>query len=138
VKICDFGLAKYSSGSITKTSYTAASSARTLEYASPERLLLGRRSKKDDVYAFGILMYVIATSLSPYSNIDSSDVERVVKNGARPGIEEWEEGGGYSRELTRQVVVPYCQLARQCWSKEAAERPTFEVIYAKLTALTKP
>jgi serine/threonine protein kinase len=134
VKLCDFGLAKYSSGSVTKTSYTA-SSARTLEYSSPERLVRCKRSRQDDVYAFGILMYVIATSLGPYSDIDSSDVERAVRNGARPEIEEWEEEAEYSPELMEGVVGPYCELARQCWSEKPAERPAFEAIYGRLAAL---
>jgi serine/threonine protein kinase len=135
VKICDFGLAKYSSSCVTNRSTTAAASARTLEYSSPERLLRGRRSKPDDVYAFGILMYFIATSLSPYSDIGSEDVERVVRNGVRPDIEEWEEGGEYSPEVMQGVVGPYCKLARQCWHEVAAQRPGFDVIYTKLDAL---
>jgi serine/threonine protein kinase len=138
VKLCDFGLAMYSSGSITKTSTTTtASSARTLEYSSPERLLRGRRSRQDDVYAFGIVMYVIASSLSPYIGIDSADVERVVKNGARPEIEQWEQeqGAVHSSRRMQRVVTPYCELARQCWSEKPAERPAFDAIYARLAAL---
>jgi serine/threonine protein kinase len=96
---------------------------------------MGRRSRQDDVYAFGIIMYFIATSRTPYSGIHSEDVERVVKNGARPEIEEWEEAEEYSPELVQGVVAPYCKLARQCWSGEPAERPAFEAIYARLTAL---
>jgi sterile alpha motif and leucine zipper containing kinase AZK len=134
VKICDFGLAKYSSSSVTNRA-PATGSARTLEYSSPERLLRGRRSKQDDVYAFGILMYFIATSRTPYSGIDSADVERVVKNGERPEIEEWEEGTEYSPELTQGVAEPYCDLARQCWSEKPVERPAFEAIYAQLATL---
>jgi sterile alpha motif and leucine zipper containing kinase AZK len=134
VKICDFGLAKYSSNSVTNLA-PATTSARTLEYSSPERLLRGRRSRQDDVYAFGIVMYFIATSRTPYSGIDSADLERVVKNGERPEIEEWEEGEDYSLELMQGVVAPYCELARQCWSEQPAERPDFEAIYARLAAL---
>jgi serine/threonine protein kinase len=134
VKICDFGLAKYSSNSVTNRGGTAAS-ARTLEYSSPERLLRGRRSKEDDVYAFGILLHFIATSLSPYSDISSEEVERVVKNGARPEIERWEEARAYSPVLMQLVVGPYCYLARQCWHEQPAQRPAFEDIYAQLDAL---
>jgi serine/threonine protein kinase len=155
VKICDFGLAKYSSSSLPNrgpasssarppanqgssslpSQAPATSSARTLEYSSPERLRRGRRSRQDDVFAFGIVMYFIATSRTPYSGIDSEDVERVVKNGERPEIEEWEEAEEYSPELMQGVVAPYCDLARQCWSEEPADRPAFEAIYAKLAAL---
>jgi hypothetical protein len=37
--------------------------------------------------------------------------------------------------LTRQVVGPYCKLARQCWDEQAGQRPSFEDIYARLAAL---
>jgi serine/threonine protein kinase len=134
VKICDFGLAKYSSSSVTNQA-PATFSARTLEYSSPERLLRCRRSRQDDVYAFGILMYFIATSRTPYGGISSAEVERAVNNGERPEIEEWEEAEEYSPELMQGVVAPYCELARQCWSNEPAERPAFEAIYARLAAL---
>jgi serine/threonine protein kinase len=134
VKICDFGLAKYSSSSITNQA-PATSSARTLEYSSPERLLRCRRSRQDDVYAFGILMYFIATSRTPYSGISSAEVERAVNNGERPEIEEWEEAEECSPELTQGVVGPYCELARQCWSGKPAERPAFAAIYARQAAL---
>jgi serine/threonine protein kinase len=138
VKICDFGLAKYSSTSLaTKQSqYTSGSvSNRTLEYSSPERLRRGRRSNQDDVYAFGVLLYVIATSRSPYSGIRTEDVQRIVEQGERPDIEEWEEGGDHGAALQERVVAPYCQLARQCWDQNPAARPSFEGIYARLDAL---
>jgi serine/threonine protein kinase len=112
-----------------------AQMARTLDYSSPERLRTFRRSKQDDVYAFGILMYFIATSRAPYRHIDFQDVERAVCNGVRPEIEEWEEAGEYSPALVQGVVVPYCELARQCWGEKAAQRPSFEAIYTRLAAL---
>jgi serine/threonine protein kinase len=138
VKICGFGLVKYSSTSLaTKQSqYTPGlASARTLEYSSPERIQRCRRSREDDAYAFGALLYVIATSRSPYSSTSSNEVETAVKNGRRPEIEEWEEGGDYGAALQERVVAPYCQLARQCWDQNPAARPSFEGIYARLDAL---
>jgi serine/threonine protein kinase len=134
VKICGFGLPKVISNSAT-TLDPATSSACTLEYSSPERLLRGRRSKQDDVYAFGILMYFIATSRTPYSDISSEDVETVVKKGTRPNIDEWEEGGEYIPETIEGVVRPFCELSRQCWHEKAAQRPALEYICGRLAAL---
>jgi fibroblast growth factor receptor 2 len=137
VKICDFGLAKYSASALTTKHLTSATaSARTLEYSSPERLRRGRHSKQDDVYAFGVLLYFVATSRSPYSGISAKDVERIVENGERPEIDEWEEAQGYGPELQGRLVAPYCELARQCWHERPAERPAFNVIYSRLENLT--
>jgi serine/threonine protein kinase len=70
-KICDFGLAKHAS-TTTASTYTPTTKAYTLEYTSPERLQEFTRSYQDDVYAFGIFMYFIASCDSPFHNIDKS------------------------------------------------------------------
>jgi serine/threonine protein kinase len=69
-KICDFGLAKHAS---TTTASTYTIKAYTLAYASPTRIQEFARSYQDDVYAFGILMYFIASCDSPFYNIDNSE-----------------------------------------------------------------
>ena len=74
VKICDFGLAKHASTTQTST-YTPTTKAYTLEYTSPERLLTFKRSFQDDVYAFGILMFFIATCDSPFHDIEKGACE---------------------------------------------------------------
>jgi serine/threonine protein kinase len=71
-KICDFGLAKHAA-TTTASTYTPASKAYTLEYTSPTRLQEFTRSYQDDVYAFGILMYFIATCDSPFHDIDKGE-----------------------------------------------------------------
>jgi serine/threonine protein kinase len=71
-KICDFGLAKHASTTTAPSSYTPATKAYTLEYTSPKRLQEFKRSYQDDVYAFGILMYFIASCESPFHDTDKS------------------------------------------------------------------
>jgi serine/threonine protein kinase len=131
VKICDFGLAKYSSSSVTSHSLRATS-ARTLEYSSPERNQDGLRTKLDDIYAFGILMHFIATSRSPYPDICAADLERVVRNGRRPDIGAWASEGEALGQHVRRVVEPYCDLARRCWHELPEQRPAFEAIFSGL------
>ena len=131
VKICDLGLATYTSSTITATQSTSAvGSALTRAYISPERLLKGKRSKEDDCYAFGILLYFIATSRSPYDrNISSAGVEELVRIRERPDFEAWKNGEDFSPEQMERVVGPFCELARQCWLEVPAQRPTFGDIH---------
>jgi serine/threonine protein kinase len=69
VKICDFGLAKHAATAMT-ASYIPTTTAFTREYTSPQRIINYIRTFEDDVYAFGILMFFIATSDAPYDHIE--------------------------------------------------------------------
>jgi serine/threonine protein kinase len=69
VKICDFGLAKHTATAMA-ASYIPTTPAFTREYTSPQRIVDFIRTFEDDVYAFGILMYFIATSNYPYEHIE--------------------------------------------------------------------
>jgi serine/threonine protein kinase len=71
-KICDFGLAMHAA-TTTASTCTPATKAYTLEYTSPTRLQEFTRSYKDDVYAFGIVMYFIASCESPFHDVDKGE-----------------------------------------------------------------
>jgi serine/threonine protein kinase len=135
VKICDFGLSKYSSSSINQ-SYTPAK-AYTLEYTSPERLREFTRSAQDDVYAFGILMYFIATSRTPFSNVSTHELKEAVIAGKRPDIQSWAAGSSSSSRTAgeQEVVEAYCELAQQCWHPDPGQRPGCPEILSRLSRL---
>jgi serine/threonine protein kinase len=131
--VCDFGLAKYNSSSMNNTYHQTK--AYTQEYTSPERLTTFRRTKEDDAYAFGILMYFLATSRSPFTDISAKDLDHAIAKGVRPDLDEWAGSQPHGPEAQRKVVEPYCALTRQCWHQQPEQRPDFDAIYARLTAM---
>jgi serine/threonine protein kinase len=135
VKICDFGLSKYRSSSISQI----ITKAYTLEYTSPERLRVFTRSVEDDVYAFGILMYFIATSCTPYSNVSAPELKGAVIAGIRPDIQSWAAGSSSSSSSRtageQEVVEAYCELAQQCWHPDPGQRPGCPEILSRLSRL---
>jgi serine/threonine protein kinase len=132
VKICDFGLSKYSSSSLNQ-GYSPVR-AYTPEYTSPERLRAFKRSPQDDVYAFGVLLYFIATSRSPYGDISSGELKEAVLSGVRPDIEGWASSGSYGTGM-QELVDGYCDLAQQCWHSETERRPGCAMILHRLSQL---
>jgi len=77
---------------------------------APELLLHGRASKASDVYAFGILLWELATGRRPYSGTPVGMLaHKVVQQGWRPA---WP--GGCSQPV--QVLV------EGCWTQDPAER----------------
>jgi serine/threonine protein kinase len=134
-KVCDFGLAKYNSSSMNQTYHQTK--AYTQEYTSPERLTSFRRSKPDDVYAFGILLYFLASSRTPFTDISAQDLDRAVVKGMRPDMEAWANSQQHSSVVTQQLVKPYCELTRQCWHQQPEQRPEFEAVFSRLTAMLR-
>jgi hypothetical protein len=119
VNVCNVGLAKYNSR----------------KYTSPERLTTFRCSKEDDAYAFGVLMYFLATSRTPFTDIAPQDLSRAIAKGVRPKLDEWAGTKRCEPEAQSLVVQPYCELARQCSHQQPEQRPGFETIYSRLTAI---
>lgn len=68
VKIIDFGLSASESRAPSDASY-----AVSLKYSSPQRLLDGRISYKDDVYALGCIIYKILSGRHPFNDLTSLD-----------------------------------------------------------------
>uniref|UniRef100_A0A3B3BAI8 Tyrosine-protein kinase n=1 Tax=Oryzias melastigma TaxID=30732 RepID=A0A3B3BAI8_ORYME len=79
VKVADFGLSRLMTGD----TYTAHAGAKfPIKWTAPESLAYNKFSIKSDVWAFGVLLWEIATyGMSPYPGIDLTQVyERLEKD----------------------------------------------------------
>ncbi|KYN32529.1 Tyrosine-protein kinase Abl [Trachymyrmex septentrionalis] len=117
VKVADFGLARL----MRDDTYTAHAGAKfPIKWTAPEGLAYNKFSTKSDVWAFGILLWEIATyGMSPYPGVDLTDVYHMLEK-------------GYRMECPPGCPTKVYDLMRQCWQWSAAERPTFKEIHLSL------
>ncbi|XP_061116491.1 tyrosine-protein kinase ABL1-like [Conger conger] len=114
VKVADFGLSRLMTGD----TYTAHAGAKfPIKWTAPESLAYNKFSIKSDVWAFGVLLWEIATyGMSPYPGIDLSQVYDLLEKEYRMDRPE-----GCPEEVY--------ELMRACWKWTPAERPSFAEIH---------
>merc|ERR1719410_1589007 len=114
VKVADFGLARL----IREDTYTAQPGAKfPIKWTAPEGLAYNKFTTKSDVWAFGILLWEIATyGSSPYPGVDLTDVYQLLESGYRMECPPGCPGRVYS-------------LMRECWHWEDGRRPAFRQIH---------
>ncbi|XP_025990584.2 tyrosine-protein kinase Abl isoform X3 [Solenopsis invicta] len=117
VKVADFGLARL----MRDDTYTAHAGAKfPIKWTAPEGLAYNKFSTKSDVWAFGILLWEIATyGMSPYPGVDLTDVYHMLEK-------------GYRMECPPGCPSKVYDLMRQCWQWSASDRPTFKEIHHSL------
>ncbi|KAG5865844.1 Tyrosine-protein kinase Abl, partial [Gonioctena quinquepunctata] len=117
VKVADFGLARL----MRDDTYTAHAGAKfPIKWTAPEGLAYNKFSTKSDVWAFGVLLWEIATyGMSPYPGVDLTDVYHMLEK-------------GYRMECPPGCPPKIYDLMRQCWQWHANERPTFKEIHHAL------
>ncbi|KAI5640898.1 protein tyrosine kinase domain-containing protein [Phthorimaea operculella] len=117
VKVADFGLARL----MRDDTYTAHAGAKfPIKWTAPEGLAYNTFSTKSDVWAFGVLLWEIATyGMSPYPGVDLADVYHMLEK-------------GYRMECPPGCPAPVYELMRGCWQWNAADRPTFREIHHAL------
>ena len=122
VKVADFGLARF----ICDDMYTAHPGAKfPIKWTAPEGLAYNRFTTKSDVWAYGILLWEIATyGMSPYPGVDLSDVYHLLET-------------GYRMEMPHQCHPELFSLMSECWEWDAAKRPMFSDISCKISDLSK-
>nr|XP_042903956.1 tyrosine-protein kinase Abl isoform X1 [Parasteatoda tepidariorum] len=120
VKVADFGLARL----MRDDTYTAHAGAKfPIKWTAPEGLAYNKFSTKSDVWAFGILLWEIATyGMSPYPGVDLTDVYHMLES-------------GYRMECPPGCPPRVYELMRQCWHWEPSERPTFKEIHLTLETM---
>ncbi|KAJ8666899.1 hypothetical protein QAD02_008561 [Eretmocerus hayati] len=117
VKVADFGLARL----MRDDTYTAHAGAKfPIKWTAPEGLAYNKFSTKSDVWAFGILLWELATyGMSPYPGVDLTDVYHMLEK-------------GYRMECPPGCPPKVYELMRQCWQWSASDRPTFKEIHHSL------
>ncbi|XP_067293611.1 tyrosine-protein kinase ABL1 isoform X2 [Pseudorasbora parva] len=110
VKVADFGLSRLMTGD----TYTAHAGAKfPIKWTAPESLAYNKFSIKSDVWAFGVLLWEIATyGLSPYPGIDLSQVYELLEK-------------DYRMDRPEGCPEKVYELMRACWRWNPAERPSF-------------
>ncbi|ETN59521.1 proto-oncogene tyrosine-protein kinase abl1 [Anopheles darlingi] len=117
VKVADFGLARL----MRDDTYTAHAGAKfPIKWTAPEGLAYNKFSTKSDVWAFGVLLWEIATyGMSPYPGIDLTDVFHKLES-------------NYRMERPPGCPLEVYDLMRKCWQWNAQDRPTFKSIHHDL------
>ncbi|XP_025410631.1 tyrosine-protein kinase Abl isoform X2 [Sipha flava] len=117
VKVADFGLARL----MRDDTYTAHAGAKfPIKWTAPEGLAYNKFSTKSDVWAFGVLLWEIATyGMSPYPGVDLTDVYHMLEK-------------GYRMDCPPGCPPNIYQLMKQCWQWAANERPSFKEIHHAL------
>uniref|UniRef100_A0A8C4SR36 Tyrosine-protein kinase n=1 Tax=Erpetoichthys calabaricus TaxID=27687 RepID=A0A8C4SR36_ERPCA len=114
VKVADFGLSRLMTGD----TYTAHAGAKfPIKWTAPESLAYNTFSIKSDVWAFGVLLWEIATyGMSPYPGIDLSQVYDLLEK-------------GYRMEQPEGCPPKVYELMRACWQWSSLDRPSFAKIH---------
>ncbi|XP_045324745.1 tyrosine-protein kinase ABL1 isoform X1 [Leopardus geoffroyi] len=114
VKVADFGLSRLMTGD----TYTAHAGAKfPIKWTAPESLAYNKFSIKSDVWAFGVLLWEIATyGMSPYPGIDLSQVYELLEK-------------DYRMERPEGCPEKVYELMRACWQWNPSDRPSFAEIH---------
>ncbi|VUZ43644.1 unnamed protein product [Hymenolepis diminuta] len=101
--------------------YTARNGAKfPIKWTAPEGLAYFRFSSKSDVWAFGVVLWELATyGLSPYPGVELHGVYQLLEK-------------GYRMQRPHGCPESVYSIMHRCWSWEAADRPTFAEIKAEL------
>ena len=104
--------------------YTAHPGAKfPIKWTAPEGLAYNKFTTKSDVWAFGILLWEIATyGMSPYPGVDLSDVFQLLET-------------GYRMEIPHECHPRLYDLMTHCWEWDPRRRPSFEDMCQTLETL---
>jgi len=125
VKVADFGLARLINSADNpdgaESAYTAHVGAKfPIKWTAPEGLAYNKFSSKSDVWAFGVLLWEIATyGKTPYPGVELASVYHLLDS-------------GYRMECPDTCPPNVYELMRRCWQWEPALRPSFDQIYKDL------
>ncbi|GBG24103.1 Protein kinase, putative [Hondaea fermentalgiana] len=120
VKVCDFGLARFKLETQSVRSFVG-----TASWVAPE-VIISREdgySAKADVYSFAVVLWQIYARRQPYPKMHATQVlYQVAREGLRP-------------RMPASVPAPMDKLIRECWATDAAQRPVFKDVEARLEAM---
>ncbi|OHS93223.1 TKL family protein kinase [Tritrichomonas foetus] len=118
-KVCDFGFSRHADDSTPMSSNIG-----TPHWMAPEILKPNvTYTSKVDVYAYGIVLWEIATGLTPYYGMDSRKIINLVSNqGMRP-------------EMPKNISKELSDLIRKCWDTNPDIRPSFDEVVRQFKSL---
>jgi len=83
VKLIDFGIAR----ARTHESHTAVGKVRgKLAYAAPEQLNRGELDRRTDIFALGVLLFELATSVRPFGEPHEAGTVGAILQGRHPSL----------------------------------------------------
>jgi serine/threonine protein kinase len=122
-QFCDFGGAvQVLTTASSASSGGSAAQQTTRAYCAPEMFKGESKSTATDVYAFGVLMWEFLTCEVPFAE-NPSIIADIVLRGGRPPIPS---------PLPEGFPADYVALMQDCWSDNAAHRPTAEHLHSRL------
>ncbi|CAF2129518.1 putative kinase-like protein TMKL1 isoform X1 [Brassica napus] len=105
-------------------------------YKAPELIKMKEVSKESDVYSFGVIMLELVSSKLPTNKNSTSgsvlEHEKLL-NLCRSEI----LGGCGEKDVTKEYVLEYIELAMSCCSPSPSIRPSFKQVLRKLEEIKK-
>ncbi|HWN44833.1 MAG TPA: serine/threonine-protein kinase [Thermoanaerobaculia bacterium] len=80
VRVLDFGIAKH----LSQTRRFTHNLFGSLPYTPPERLNSGRLDAQSDLWAVGVILYLMVSAYPPWSGQDPEELERRIRHGEPP------------------------------------------------------
>ena len=120
-KLANFSLAKI----IPENGYVHSTGQEEIpmKWTAPESLRTKRFTLKSDVWSFGIVLYELITcGIEPYCDGRLQIQEILLEN----------LNNGYRMSRPACCPVKLYEIMRECWSKDADDRPRFSVLYLQL------
>lgn len=129
-KVSDFGLSTWAPFTSIgpDPDESCQSLVGTYHWMAPEIIQSKPYNERIDSFAFGILVFEIASRTIPYEGSSLSPVQlaRAVTEGLRPDV----------GKLDASCPQPVRDLMIQCWSHNPYDRPSFDVVINRLKAAT--
>lgn len=118
-KVVDFGFSKCLNKTKIDVSDSTDAYKGTPLFSAPEILFDHNYQKPGDVYAFGMIAYIIISNEIPFKGISFDQLLIQIANGVRPDLEF----------ITNDA---YKSLIERCLDQDFMKRPTFEEIVDEL------
>lgn len=129
LKVADFGIAKVMQSRVSQTPAPKMSGGvGTWRYMAPEVVRFQQYTDRIDVYAFGLIVYLILTGRQPFDDFAKNDPELILKAYLR--------GEEPRPTVSSSTGTPeLCQLMQDAWHVNAAARPSAEECASRLVQM---